>query len=352
LFGIFSEGTGQTTISSNEISHLTNSTTESTQQSKMYGIFTKGGVNLIEKNRVHDLETGGSAAAANYENVAICGIMQSSTANGSQQINRNTVHHLSSTTTSNVECYGIMLFGSASGNDTVSGNFIHSFRIVSPYASCYLHGLSFRNGSGTVTGTIACYNNIVYLGDSITTGCSIFGIIKNTIKATNIFHNTVHLGGTVADGSTTSSFAFRDRTEGTPALRDIRNNIFYNTRSGGGSNYALYFHVLPNITIDYNDYGWSGTYFAQIYSNSQQFVTLQEWLQVMAGQDTHSLTIDPQFVNSTGTQPADFKTNVGLDGVSGTGVTLDYGDQSRSTGSPTMGAWECRPVDLYNGPLF
>lgn len=350
LFGINSAGTGNTTINGNTVANLTNSTTETTVLSKMYGIYTTAGTNVIQGNKVHDLTTGGSASADNYENVAMTGIFQYSMT-GSQSITGNAVYNLISTTSSPVEFYGILHWGSTSGNDVIAGNFIHGFKMLTSSTTCYLHGISIFDNSGTFSGSVTTYNNIVFLGDSITVGCNIFGIVKNSLKACNFYHNTIHLGGTVSDGSTTSSYAFRDKTDGSPATRDIRNNIFYNTRSGGGSNYAIYFYVTGNIVIDYNDYGWSGTYFAQVNSPTTQLVTLQQWLNTI-GQDSHSITLNPQFTKIDGYLATDYKTNVGLDGVPGTGITLDFAGQTRSTGSPTMGAWECFPVEVYNGSIY
>ena len=351
LYGIYSAGTGTTIISGNTVANMYNATTETGYYSKTYGIYATAGTNIVQNNVIHDLTTGGAASGDNYDNVPMTGIHVYSISHA-QKIMGNTVYNLTSTTSEKVEFYGILLWGSTSGNDTIAGNFIHSFKMVSVSTTCYLHGLSIYNSTTSFTGSITAYNNIIFLGDSITVGCYIFGIVKNTLKAVNIYHNTLHLGGTVADGSTTSSFAYRDKTDGTPQMRDIRNNVFYNTRSGGGSNYSIYLHVADSVTIDYNDYGWSGTYFAWINSESKQLVTLQEWLEAMDGQDTHSLTINPQFVKMDGVLATDYKTNLGLDGMPGLGITTDYGGLTRSNGNPTMGAWECFPVDIYNGTTF
>lgn len=349
VFGIYVAGTGTYQINGNRIANLTNSTTETNQASKTYGLYVTNGATRITNNTIHDLTSGGSANGSNYNNVSLTGILSGNTAIPQYVVN-NTVYNLTSLTASQVEIYGIFLNPSLTGNDTVANNFIHGFRMLSESTTCYLHGLSMYSPGLTSSGTLLAFNNIVFLGDSITRGSNIFGVLKNTNKLFKLYHNTIHLGGTVSDGSTTTSFALRDRTDGTPNVRYIRNNIFYNTRSGGGSNYSLYIHSSANVVIDYNDYGWSGTYFASV--NSGSLVTLQEWLETMVGQDTHSLTIDPQFVNMGGILPTDYKTNIGLDGTPGLGVLTDFGGLSRSGGSPTMGAWENFPVDVYNGSTF
>lgn len=346
VFGIYTTGTGTYHIDGNHLANLTNATTETNQASKLYGIYVTNGITRITNNVVHDLTSWGSANGSNYANTSMTGITSVNSA-ATQYIVGNTVYNLTSFTTAQVEFYGIFLNPSLSGNDTVANNFIHGFRMYSESTTCYLHGLSMYSPSLTNGGVLTVYNNIVFVGDSITRGSNLFGVLKNTNKRFHLYHNTIHLGGTVSDGSSTTSFALRDRTEGTPELRDIRNNIFYNTRSGGGSNYSLYIHLATDLSIDYNDYGWSGTYFASI--NSGNLVTLQEWLQLMAGQDEHSRTVDPQFVNMGGTQATDYQTYIGLDGVPGTGVSTDFGGGTRSTGSPSMGAWENVPVDIYTG---
>jgi hypothetical protein len=349
VFGLYVAGTGTYLIDGNRIANLTNGTTETNQASKTYGLYVTNGTPRITNNVIHDLTSGGSANGSNYANVSLTGISSGNTAVPLYVVG-NTVYNLTSLTASQVEIYGIFLNPSLTGNDTVANNFIHGFRMLSESTTCYLHGLSMYSPGLTSSGTLLAFNNIVFLGDSITRGSNIFGVLKNTNKLFNLYHNTIHLGGTVSDGSSTTSFALRDRTDGTPNVRDIRNNIFYNTRSGGGSNYSLYIHSSANVVIDYNDYGWSGTYFASV--NSGSLVTLQEWLETMVGQDTHSLTIDPQFVNMGGILPTDYKTNIGLDGTPGLGVPTDFGGLNRSGGSPTMGAWENFPVDVYNGSTF
>ncbi len=349
VYGIFSEGTDLVLIQGNTVGNVYNATTETTLSSKTYGIYVLSGRSRIIGNNIHDLTSNGSANGANYTNVSMTGIHVYASAYP-HYIVQNQVGRLTSNTTSQVEFYGIYMTPSSSGNDTVAGNFVKGFKMLSESTTCYLHGISIHNTTGTFTGSLSAFNNIVFMGDSISKGCNIFGILKNTPKAFNLYHNTIHLGGVVSDGSTTTSYALRERTDGTPAQRDIRNNVFYNTRSGGGSNYALYLHGSSNLTIDYNDYGWSGTYFATI--NSGNLVTLQQWLETMAGQDTHSLILDPQFVNMGGVLPVDYKTNIGLDGIPGTGVSTDFGGLTRSAGSPTMGAWECFPVDVLNGSTY
>lgn len=351
LFGIYSAGTGTTIVANNVIAHLYNSTTESSMSSKMYGIYLLGGTNRVLNNTVHDITTGGAANGANYDNVCMTGIVNSSLA-GYQTLSNNTVYNLMNTSTQKVEFYGIFMKPTTSGNDTISGNFIHGFKMASQNTTCYLHGISFVNDPGTFSGTLSVFNNIIFLGDSISTGCNIFGMLKNTVKATTIYHNTIHLGGTVGITSTVSSYAIRERSDGTLGLRNIRNNIFYNTRSGGGTNYALYFQVITNLTIDYNDYGWSGSYFAELNNQAPSLVLYPQWLTAMAGQDTHSVIIDPEFVNMGGVLATDYKTNVGLDGIAGTGVVTDFSGNTRSLGNPTMGAWECYSVDVYNGATF
>jgi hypothetical protein len=349
LYGIYSLGSGAVTISGNTVRNLMNSTTETGLYSKLYGIYTNNGVCSVLNNKVMYLTTGGAASSANYENAPSVGIYSASTAS-SQKIMGNLVCRLTNLSTSKVELYGIFYQGTLAGVDTIANNFVHSYRVGSTVSTSYLHGLSMY-GTSTYTGTLTVLNNVVYIGDSISVGCNIFGIVKNLPKAVHFYHNTIYLKGTVADGSTTTSFSFRERTASSTSLheRDIRNNIFWNARSGGGSNYAVHMESLDNLKIDYNDYGWSGTYFAEI--STADYVTLDEWL-TTTQQDTSSLTIDPQFINPGGFDPADYKTFIGLDGAPGLGVTTDYANHLRSTGNPTMGAWECFPVDLYNGETY
>ena len=103
-----------------------------------------------------------------------------------QKISNNTVYNLENTTTSTTvkfETYGIYLDGPTSSNTIISRNFVHTFIVpTGSSAGTYLHGISLYDGDVTLT------NNIVYLGNNISIGCSIWGLWTNSNDSVKIYH--------------------------------------------------------------------------------------------------------------------------------------------------------------------
>lgn len=342
LMGIYSAGTDTMLVESNEIANLTNSTT-GTQVSRTRGIMTEFGSNFIENNDIHHLSTL-NAQANNYDNATLIGIHQISQNNGTQQkVTGNNVHDLINLSISTIEMYGIHYKGPSVGNHEVSRNFVHTFHIISTDMA-YLHGISMHTGAYTLA------NNIVYLGNNITTGCYIWGIWNYSNSEVNIYHNTVYLTGTATTGAS-NTYAFRDISTA-PSDRDIRNNVFWNGRTNNPqiSHFALYFNSTSNTVLDYNDYQFS-QYFARI--GDTQYQNLSSWVAATPFDD-HSVIVDPQLTNLGGTSPSDYQAGVVLNGVQIAGQTLDFGFVERSLTSPTMGAWEyiSDPVEIWNGAVF
>lgn len=342
VIGIYSAGTGLTTITGNTVSNLVNSTT-GTLVSMTRGIMTIAGSNTIDNNSVHHISTL-NAQSNNYNNATLIGIEDISEQAGSTQLIRgNEVYSLKNITLSTIEMYGIFFKGPATGNNEVSRNFINTFIIISTDAA-YLHGISLH------TGTYTCSNNIVFLGDTISTGCHIWGIWNNSNSPINVYNNTVYLNGTATNGVSTT-YAFRDISTA-PTSRDIRNNIFWNGRTNLTqiSHYALYLASTANTTLDYNDYQFAEN-FAMI--GSTVYPTQQDWVDLTTFDD-NSISVDPELTNLGGVNPSDYQPGVVLSGTPIAGQTQDFDFVDRSLTSPTMGAWEYvpNPVEVWNGATF
>lgn len=342
LMGIYSAGTDTMFVESNDIANLTNATT-GTQVSRTRGIMTEFGSNFIENNDIHHLSTL-NAQTNNFDNATLIGIHQISQNNGTiQKITGNKVHDLINLSISTIEIYGILYKGPSVGNHEVSRNFVHTFHIISTDMA-YLHGISMHTGAYTLA------NNIVYLGNNITTGCYIWGIFNYSNSEVNIYHNTVYLTGTVTTGAS-NTYAFRDLSTA-PSDRDIRNNIIWNGRTNNPqiSHFALFFNSTANTVMDYNDYQFS-QYFARI--GDTQYQNLSNWVSATPFDD-NSVIVDPQLTNLGGVSPSDYQAGIALNGLPLVGQTQDFGFIQRSLASPTIGAWEyiSDPVEIWNGAVF
>lgn len=331
IYGIYSAGTGTTTISGNTVANLKNNYTGSIQLSRTRGIATIAGTNTVSYNTVHDISNSNTQTSAGSAS-SVMGIMQTASTDGTNQVvSGNLVYNLSNTNPS-VKSYvtGIYYSGPITGTNLIQGNFVHSLSISSGVAASVMIGLEIYNGVYT------CSNNIINIGTGISSDYIIYGIWDETLvaNARSFYFNTSYISGTVTSG-TNFTAAFRSQTNN--ATRNVRDNLFVNARSAGGKHYALYLPGVTGLTIDYNDYYVSGANGVLGYIGGDK--TTLALIQAATGQDSHSLNLDPSFSLPGGTSAINYYPSAAVLGVSGTGVLVDYFDAARS-GSPRMGAIE------------
>ncbi|MBV5347609.1 hypothetical protein JZU46_05275, partial [bacterium] len=220
----------------------------------------------------------------------------------------------------------------------------------------FISNIEFSNSTGatTITGiehlvkNANIYNNIVSLK---TNSVGVISGIReelgayNALTVSNIYNNTVYIGGMPTSGSS-ASYAFYSKAN--TNSRNFRNNIFYNARSNSGTasgkHYAIqlnYAATLPSpntnnvtFTCDYNDYYVTGTGKMLGGTNNTDKSSLTDW-QTYTGQDANSSVTDPVIV--PGTDGNDFMGGVALTGARGTGITTDFTGAIRRTAS--MGAF-------------
>lgn len=228
---------------------------------------------------------------------------------------------------------GVAIEMAGSGvSNSVDKNFIHSMTADPSSTTSTVFGIRMASGAGLYS------NNIVSLGG--TTATTFYGIFESGTPASlnKLYFNTIYLEGTLTSGTTNKSYALW--SDGSSNVRDIRNNIFANARSttdGTNVHYAAYFNYGTDVdlTLDYNNYVASGTGGMVGFYNA----TGKSSLPLIPGLDTKSQMTDPAFVNAGTTTSTDYKVNIPLFGVSGTGIATDFENGSRSV-PVNMGAFE------------
>ena len=331
LFGIYFTGTGTAVIDNNITANLKNATTSTTtgNAGRVCGVVSTNGTNTITNNTIHDL-TIANANTSSSNTASACGIALSGAT--LKTVSGNTIYNLTNTYTS----YGGTIIGiyytGSTGANVVSGNYIYGLSVTGA-SSTTASIFGIRAGAGAATYA----NNIITLGGNTATTIYGFYELGAASNNNNLYFNTVYIGGALSSGITNKSFALYSAA--TTNTRNFRNNILVNARSTtGGSNlhYCAYFNyaVNTNLTLDYNDYFTFGTGGVLGYYNA----TNKNALPVVTGLDAHSSAITPSFANAGGTQAIDYKVSAALAGVSGTGITTDFGSNTRT--GPTMGAWE------------
>jgi hypothetical protein len=339
VFGIRSFGSVNVTISANTISKLTNATTNATAATTglINGIYASSGINTISDNTVRDLTIANANSAGDYQ-ASVIGIVLNNTTAAAQSVSGNTIYNLSNTRASFAgNVVGLFYNGSTTAS-TVSNNFIHSLSISSPTTAANIYGIKIQNGKTTWS------NNIISVGSDLF--ANVYGIYEkgDAGNDNSLFYNTVYVSGDVGSNEAKSYALFSATSTNT---RDFRNNIFDNQRFVGSkspgaiyTNYAAWFDyaVSTNLTLGNNDYYVSVMGSGTLgYFNSADVSSLP----IIAGMDADSKSVNPVFESAGGTAAANYiPSETSLVAATGTGITTDYDESTRSTSYPSMGAHE------------
>ncbi|MBF9142772.1 beta strand repeat-containing protein [Hymenobacter properus] len=328
--------------------------TNNSVQGSYYGIYAFGSAtasaggmdNFVVSNNVV-----GPATAASATNIGLWGIFVSNAV--APAITSNEVQNVRGANTNNL--YGIYLVDTK--NAVVSRNSVHNLAYTgtSTYKVWAINSQQANLSTAANPSAVRLDNNLLYNINSTTASATwnTVGINLGGGYGDQIVYNTVYLSGQLsAAGGTAGSAAFAN---GNPSVSttatniDVRNNIFSIIGGTGGSaTTPLYAHyeqgtAITGSTLNYNDlYVTTGaTGAARIGRlNGTDATTLAAW-QTATGQEANSLSVDPQFVQTT-TVPFDLTpTNSALNNVGTpiTGVTVDFTGATRST-TPDIGAYE------------
>jgi hypothetical protein len=348
--GIISEGNAAAvpiTISNNVIANLTNNTnnTDANTNGWIYGIAIFRSANIVSGNNIHNLTIANANAASGptpagdwrTSSLSAAGIAVAAY-NYSQTISGNTIYNVSNSYSNFQGHIAGIYFYAQSTESFVDKNLIYGLSVNAGSTSGNIYGIKIAFGTTTYS------NNIISLGGN--TATNVYGIYGTNALYTdnniydNFYYNTVSIGGNLSQGATNKSYALYSNINFN--RRDIRNNIFNNSRStSGGSSlhYSAYFNYADayNLTLENNDYYVSGTGGILGYCNGSDVTSLP----LVATVDLNSKSVNPKFANATGTNAADYlPSDVTLAAETGTGITTDYSGVTRSTTTPAMGAIE------------
>ncbi|MBF9221562.1 T9SS type A sorting domain-containing protein [Hymenobacter ruricola] len=286
-----------------------------------YGIVVASALSpVVSRNEVQNIVNPTATFASNMTGILLQDVQTAS-------VTRNSVHNLAYTGTSTAKLYGISTQLSTSTFNTAANASVNRFD-----------------------------NNLVYALNSTATSASwnTSGINNNGGYGDQYYYNAVYLTGQLSNG-TAGSAAFSNGngiTSTAAANIDVRNNIFSIIGGTGLATTPLYAHytTLANYTgstLNYNDLyvtvGATGV--ARIGRvNSADATTLADW-RTATGQEANSLSLDPQFVQTTAVPYDLTPANVALNnmGTPITGVTVDYTGATRGT-VPDIGAYEFTPL--------
>jgi hypothetical protein len=326
LYGIAVPATKNNIISNNTISNLTGNVFT-------VGINPTGGYNTVSGNTISNLtSTANSTTAGTVNEIGI--YITSSTAINT--IDQNSITGLAM----NVSDVGIPIGIFISGPNAldVKRNTISGFSVSSSNGN---------NGSGmfgiiVTSGYSNMYNNMISLGSSVTNDVQIYGISDQSTGSNKFYFNTINISGTVSSG-TAYSYAYRKTNTGITQLRD---NIFYNSRSGGsGNHYAMGMTVTATpenywtSTVSDNNAGYSAgsNTFGEWAGTALSF---SGWKKVTNG-DANTVNSTLGFSSATDVHLTSASCAVRGKGtaISSPSITTDIDGDARAA-QPTIGADE------------
>lgn len=337
------------TITNNLIANITTNYTGTGTASgnTLAGIAVQTGTAAITGNTIQNLASA-SKTISTGSTSAILGIVYTSTAVPTAilptSITSNTIHTLKLTNATNTNATvaeGIFFSGSATAGavNVIQKNFIHSFSHANAANTA-----SNLTGMDIAAGIVTIKNNMIRLGiddngSDVLSPCTIRGISENS-AISNIFNNSVYIGGINIATSTSNSFAYQ-RTAAS-GIDSVLNNIFVNNRSNastGGKHYQVYLTTSTAVlTLNNNVYNGTGIGSVFGYNSATDAAYVPNWI---AG-DANSQTGDPIFIAPTdGAASLDMHLDTGTptpaeqNGVFIASVTDDFDGQLRSSLSPT-----------------
>lgn len=205
---------GVASITSNTIRDITTyASTNNTVDYSCSGIriSTATSGNNVENNQIFNLNNQSSAASVTVSGIAVMSALNSSF------VQRNRIYNLNANSTA------------TGGNSPI------------------IRGIYIASSGSTIFA-----NNQISIKHTIGgTQPRIRGIELNSSGGTNKFYyNSIYIGG-ISNGANTSTAFYRNTSSATAAL-EVKNNIFYNERSGGGTHYAMSANFNANFTNNNN----------------------------------------------------------------------------------------------------
>jgi hypothetical protein len=345
--GIQYNPNGQFSITNNTIANMTNSYAGTFQNGQVIGILVESSYSsgVISGNSVRVLTT----TSQNPNTGALSSVLgiASESAGDSLTISNNSIDSLVNTAASAaVHIVGIHNANNTSGTNTVERNRIFDLYLSSSNLASSLTGINLTAGSTTYK------NNMITLGNGITSEYIITGLRDAATTANNFYFNTVSVGGTGVGTTATNTFAFQRVSAGTD---NVKNNLFINNRSNsstGGKHYAVYLTTSTSLTTNYNLYYGNGTGYILGFRSSADRTTLATWKSAFGGQDANAVSTAVSFVSNTDLHLSGGSiSDLNLIGTPISGITTDIDGDTREAGTPYIGADEASaplPVELVS----
>ncbi|MEO8196261.1 MAG: DUF11 domain-containing protein [Thermoanaerobaculia bacterium] len=284
---------------------ISNSSTSAS--SRIVGLYSQTGGAAVSGNTISHLSMNAANVGTGIS-AGVIGIFVSATSGSGNNVGPNTISHLANShANAAVWVTGLEYNGSTTGTQFVQRNFIHALSTASTSSAATISGIHLQAGTTTVQ------NNMIALGGDLTADSPQINGIHETITGSgvvNFFHNSVYVGGAGVAGGAGNSFALQSAL--VTNTRSFRDNIFFNARSNlaagtaTGKHYAIRVGGTAanpagltsnnNVLLANGSGGVTGLF------NAVDRATLAHW-QAATGQDAASFADNPQFLAPAAATP-------------------------------------------------
>jgi len=330
---------GSSPVTENIIgNNIFNISSSSTGAQSIYGWYnnTVAGTKTIQNNNIYSISAAGGAT--------ITGIKLA--LGTTVEISGNSVYTLSG---------GLNVYGINIGAGTTTNVFRNKvYDLSSANANATVYGLYISAGT-----TINLYNNIV--GDLRATAAAatipVVGIYASSGTTVNIYYNTVNLNAS----SSASPFGSAALYASTTPTVNLRNNILVNTSTPAGATgftaaYRRSGTTLTTYASTSNNNlfyaGTPGTYNLIMYDGTTSYQTLAAYKAAVASRDSYSVTENPTWASTNGSDPTYLHINTTTPTQIESGAapidpyTTDFDGDTRNVTTPDIGA------DEFNGVML
>ncbi|MDP3928031.1 MAG: hypothetical protein Q8R57_03325, partial [Bacteroidota bacterium] len=354
LYGIFNAGTGNATDSANAVYNVT-----ATGTGLSLGIYTGGtGINRVINNEVRDF--------VNQSTGAIYGLYAAS---GTNYLANNNLKNYSTNATASVSLMGIYLLPSTSGN-VVEKNVIRNLNLTSTTnqasaAGIYVtnaNSLSARteilanevsdlfsssnlaapnnsslNGIVAFSGSATYANNVINIGNGVSSNASVYGLVSSGSGANNFYFNSISVLGSMTDiNAYNPSAAYRKNGTG---IDTVRNNIFSNQRKGSSS---AHYSARVESTVNWasglydNNLWYQETDTFGVFG-TQFYLTFADW-KIASASDAASVFGNPKYNSTSNLRLVPGSAASSVSAFLGTGYNSDITGITRT--AHTIGAYD------------